>query len=84
MRNVGDFESHMYFINMKLPSHHVKSKSHPVMRFSPVQVFSCKHPLSVNRETIAIKRTNDVRVTILQFLSEFCHFSHFNGKDRQT
>ena len=23
---------------------------------------------------------NDVRVTNLQFLSEFCHFSHFNDK----
>ena len=29
------------------------------------------------------KRANDVRVTNLQFLSEFCHFSHFNDK-RQT
>ena len=24
--------------------------------------------------------TNDVRVTNLQFLSELCHFSHFNDK----
>lgn len=29
------------------------------------------------------KRANDVKVSNLQFLCEFCHFSHFNDK-RQT
>ena len=56
MRNVGDFESHMYFQHEMTQSsckRDMKSKSHPVMRLAPVQVFSCKHPLSVNRETIA-------------------------------
>ena len=28
--------------------------------------------------------SNDVRVTNLQFLSEFCHFSHFINYKRQT
>ena len=28
------------------------------------------------------QRANDVKVTNLQFLPEFCHFSHFNDKSQ--
>jgi len=32
--------------------------------------------------THALSSANDVRGTNLQFLSEFCHFSHFNDKSQ--
>ena len=61
MSNVCDFESHMYFINMKTVYLHIttyemtqssckreaRSKSHPGSKLAPVRVFLCKHPLSL-------------------------------------
>ena len=38
---------------------------------------------TLDKCTHALSRPNDVRGTNLQFLSEFCRFSHFNDK-RQT
>ena len=58
MRNVCDFESHVYFNNMKFNlqitiyemtqsscKRETKSKSHPGMKLAPVRVFSYKRPL---------------------------------------
>ena len=60
MRDVCDFESHVYFLNMKCQylqitryemtqsscKRDTKSESHPGMKLATVRVFSCKHPLT--------------------------------------
>ena len=51
--------------------------------FVRVQSFSVKtFDRSRNGCHVIALRANDVKVSNLQFLSEFCHFSHFNDKSQ--
>ena len=58
MRNVCDFESHVFYLHdvylqitryemtQSSCKHGMKSKSHPSMKLTSVRVFSSKHPLN--------------------------------------